>query len=80
MRWPAINRVGAHLRVFVTRNWLGHRRRPKELRLCESLSLGERRFVGVIQYRQQRFLVGATNSNIAMLAQLPHENSEGGAE
>ena len=54
--------------------WFGHRQRPRELQLCETLSLGERRFVGVIQYRKQRFLVGGTSSNIALLAQLPLED------
>jgi len=40
------------------------------LRLCESLPLGERRFVAVIEFEQTRFLVGGTPSSLALLARL----------
>jgi|SRR5580704_14327559 flagellar biogenesis protein FliO len=46
------------------------RRAPKRLRLCESLPLGERRFVAVIEFEQSRFLVGGTASTLVMLARL----------
>ena len=50
----------------------GWRRRPaRQLRLCETLSLGERRFVAVVQFEQQRFLLGGTGNSIALLACLP---------
>ncbi len=68
--------ISGRIREWMQR-WLGRvwqPRRPRELRLCESLSLGERRFVAVIQFRDHRFLLGGTNSNIALLAQLPMEN------
>jgi flagellar biogenesis protein FliO len=47
------------------------RRRPRRLRLCETLSLGNRGYLAVVRYRQQQFLVGGTNSSISLLAQLP---------
>jgi len=46
------------------------RRHPHRLRLCETLSLGNRGFLAVVRYEEQQFLVGGTNSSIAMLAQL----------
>jgi flagellar biogenesis protein FliO len=38
--------------------------------LCESLALGERRFVAVIEFEQARFLVGGTASSLVLLARL----------
>src|SRR5580700_9505503 len=52
------------------------RRRPRRLRLCESLPLGERRFVAVVEFDQARFLVGGTPSSLVLLSRL----SDGGAE
>ena len=46
------------------------RRSPRRLRLCETLSLGNRGFVAVVRYEEQSFLLGGTNSSIALLAQL----------
>jgi flagellar biogenesis protein FliO len=51
------------------------RRPPKRLRLCESLPLGEHRFVAVIEFEQARFLVGGTPASLMLLARL-----ENGAE
>jgi flagellar biogenesis protein FliO len=48
-------------------------RRERSLRLCETLPLGERRFLAVVLVEQQRFLVGASGSSIALLARLPSE-------
>jgi flagellar biogenesis protein FliO len=45
-------------------------REPKRLRLCETLSLGNRGYVAVVRYRHQQFLVGGTGSSIALLAEL----------
>jgi flagellar biogenesis protein FliO len=63
------------------RNWLtkvigwfrgrkGGRRPARQLRLCETLPLGERRFVAVIEFAQQKFLIGGTGQTLAMLAPL----------
>jgi flagellar biogenesis protein FliO len=46
------------------------RRAPKRLRLCESLALGERRFVAVVEFDAARFLVGGTGSSLVLLSRL----------
>jgi flagellar biogenesis protein FliO len=46
---------------------------PKGLRLCESLPLGDRRFVAVVEFERERFLVGGTPSSLVLLSRL--ENS-----
>ena len=43
---------------------------PKRLRLCESLPLGERRFVAVVEFGAARFLVGGTSSSLVLLSRL----------
>jgi flagellar biogenesis protein FliO len=52
------------------------RRRPRRLRLCESLPLGERRFVAVVEFDRARFLVGGTPSSLVLLSRL----ADGGGE
>jgi flagellar biogenesis protein FliO len=47
-------------------------RKTKRLRVRETLSLGERRFLAVIEFDSQEFLVGGTGSSLALLARL-HE-------
>jgi flagellar biogenesis protein FliO len=46
------------------------RRAPRRLRLCESLPLGERRFVAVVEFETERFLVGGTPSSMVLLSRL----------
>jgi len=46
------------------------RRAPRRLRLCESLPLGERRFVAVVEFERSRFLVGGTSASLVLLARL----------
>lgn len=46
------------------------RRAPRRLRLCESLSLGERRVVAVVEFEHSRFLVGGTSASLVLLARL----------
>jgi flagellar biogenesis protein FliO len=59
------------------RRWLsawfpGWRSRPaRQLRLRETLALGERRFLAVVEFEQQRFLIGGTGSSVALLSHLP---------
>jgi flagellar biogenesis protein FliO len=43
---------------------------PKRLRLCESLPLGEHRFVAVVEFDTVRFLVGGTSSSLVLLSRL----------
>jgi len=61
-------------RVFAFLNTLSRRllpvREPRRLRLCETLSLGNRGYVAVVRYHEQQFLVGGTSSSIALLARL----------
>jgi flagellar biogenesis protein FliO len=42
----------------------------KQLKVCESVSLGDKRFVAVIQVDQERFLIGGAANSIAMLTRL----------
>jgi len=46
------------------------RRAPRRLRLRESLALGEKRFVAVIEFETQRFLVGGGAASVNLLARL----------
>jgi flagellar biogenesis protein FliO len=43
---------------------------PRRLRLCESLPLGERRFVAVVEFDAARFLLGGTSSSLVLLSRL----------
>ena len=43
---------------------------PRRLRLCESLNLGEKRFVAVIEFETERFLVGGGAASVSLLARL----------
>lgn len=45
-------------------------RRTKRLRLCETLPLGDHRFVAVIEFEQMRFLIGGTSASLSLLAHL----------
>lgn len=56
------------------------RRPPKGLRLCESLPLGERRFVAVVEYEKSRFLVGGTPSSLVLLSRLEDAGDRPGGE
>jgi flagellar biogenesis protein FliO len=54
--WERVSRLG--------------RRAPRRLRLCESLPLGERRFVAVVEFEAERFLLGGTPSSMVLLSRL----------
>ena len=45
-------------------------RTNRRLRLCETLSLGEKRIVAVVEFEDQRFLLAATPQNISLLQSL----------
>jgi len=45
-------------------------RKTRRLRVCETLSLGERRFLAVIEFDRQEFLVGGTGTSLELLARL----------
>ena len=44
--------------------------RTRGLRLCESLSLGEKRMIAIVECDHQRFLLAATPQNISLLQSL----------
>jgi flagellar biogenesis protein FliO len=52
------------------------RRGPRRLRLCESLPLGERRFVAVVEFDEARFLLGGTSSSLVLLSRLADEQED----
>lgn len=45
-------------------------RSMRRLRLEETLALGERRFVAVVEFEQHRFLIGGTATSLSLLAEL----------
>ena len=55
-------------------------RRPRRLRLCESLALGERRFVAVIEFERRRFLVGGAGQSLVLLTKLDDRGQENSGE
>jgi flagellar biogenesis protein FliO len=46
------------------------RRRERSLRVCETVSLGDKRFVAVLQFERQRFLIGITAQSVSLLHRL----------
>jgi len=63
-------------------SWLQQRLKTqqakKRLRVCESVSLGEKRFIAVVQVDGEQFLVGGSSSSVSTLAHLeqPREFSD----
>jgi flagellar protein FliO/FliZ len=73
------------LRVRSIASWAGalwkrilrlSRPKPRRLRLCESLPLGERRFVAVVEFGRERFLLGGTPSSLVLLSRLADTDRE----
>ena len=46
------------------------RQNKKRLRVCETVPLGDKRFVAVIQVDDQQFLLGGSSTSVSLLAQL----------
>jgi len=67
--WTAVGRMFTLLTACVQKGFDRHRSEHR-LRLSETLSLGEKRFLAVVQFQQQEFLVGGTGNSIALLARL----------
>lgn len=73
LRWEGLVLLGRRLA-----RWVGMGARPaKALRLCESLNLGERRFVAVVAYENQRFLLGGTGTSVVLLSRLGDATENG---
>jgi len=70
--WAAVGRIFAVVTEHVAgvHKSLKRRRSARRLRLSETLSLGEKRFLAVVQFQHQEFLVGGTGNSIALLARL----------
>ena len=52
-------------------------RRKNNIHLCETLSLGEKRFLAVVLVEQQKFLVGGAGNSVNLLAKLPVDKYSG---
>ena len=59
------------------RAWQGTRSPTRRLRVAETVSLGEKRFVAVVQVDGRHFLVAGGPTNIALLAQLDTQENFG---
>lgn len=58
------------------------RRKERALHLCETLALGERRFLALVQCEGRKYLIGTTSSSVSLLDCLdsparPHESTCG---
>lgn len=49
------------------------------MRLCETLPLGDRRYLALVMVEHEKFLVGTTGSTISLLARFPAPLDEGGS-
>jgi hypothetical protein len=45
-------------------------RKTRRLRVCETLSLGDHRFLAVVEFDRQEFLVGGTGNSLELMARL----------
>jgi flagellar biogenesis protein FliO len=54
--------------------WIMQRARAQQarrnLRVCENVSLGEKRFVAIVQVDEERFLIGGSSSSVSLLTRL----------
>ncbi len=72
LRWPAEFPGWQALWQGLRRGWKVHLQpRQRQLRLEETLSLGEKRFVAVLNFGGQRFLIGGASQSVALLTRLP---------
>jgi flagellar biosynthetic protein FliO len=72
---PTLSRAGTFLlhlfaRLAALAKKIQVRQNRKRLRVCETVPLGDKRFVAVIQVDDQQFLLGGSASSISLLAQL----------
>jgi flagellar biogenesis protein FliO len=61
-------RTWSILKWIVLRAKAQHAR--KNLRVCETVSLGEKRFVAIVQVDEERFLIGGSSSAVSLLTRL----------
>jgi len=46
-------------------------RNAKAMRLCETISLGDKRFLAIVQVDEERILIGGSASTVSLLTRLP---------
>src|SRR5215475_818236 len=68
----SISRCITHLATLLRR--VRVRKTPRSLQICETLSLGDRRVLLVVQVERRRLLIGATNQSIALLDRLDEQS------
>jgi hypothetical protein len=68
LKLPAWRRWIDTALAWVSSNHLN--RSPRRLRLCETISLGEKRFAAVVEFDDRRFLIGGAATSISLLAEL----------
>ncbi len=65
-------------RTWRALKWIMQRARAqqarKNLRVCETVSLGEKRFVAVVQVDEERFLIGGSSNAVSLLTRLQEVN------
>jgi len=48
-------------------------RNAKAMRLCETISLGDKRFLAIVEVDEERILIGGSASSVALLTRLPEK-------
>jgi hypothetical protein len=72
----AASRIKELARSATLRSLISRARGPrKALRVRESAALGDRRFISIIQFERQRFLIGSSPGSVTLLARLPDESA-----
>jgi flagellar biogenesis protein FliO len=71
--WPSLSALMTKLSGRI-----GSIRPKRRLRVCESVSLGDKRFVAIVQFERKRFLVGCAQNSVSLLTVLQEE--QGGVE
>jgi flagellar biogenesis protein FliO len=87
---PAVSRTESHsatgswlhhllLNAGSAFKWIAQRARAqqarKNLRICENVSLGEKRFVAVVQVDEERFLIAGSSGSVSLLTRLQEAKS-----
>lgn len=47
----------------------------RHLRICESVPLGEKRFLAVVQFEQNRYLIGCAANSVVLLTRLDADSA-----
>jgi len=57
-------------RVLAWLERLSKARAPRQLRVAENVTLGEKRFLALVECEQQKFLIAGTSAAVVLLAKL----------